>query len=76
MGIAGLLGGSALAAGRQAQKDKGQPAMHAALDHLRLAKASLENGAHDKGGHRTRALDLVNQAIAEVNEGIKYAVGH
>jgi hypothetical protein len=79
MGIAGLLSGSALAAGRQAQKpqkDEGQPAMHRALDHLRQAKTNLENGAHDKGGHRSRALDLVNQAIAEVNEGIKYAIQH
>ncbi len=74
--MASLLGAAGLAAGRQGQKDRGQPEMHAALDHLRQAKENLEKGSHDKGGHRERALDLVNQAIAEVNEGIKYAIQH
>ncbi len=73
--IAGLLGG-ALAGAHQERKDNGQPEMHAALEHLRQAKVNLEKGLHDKGGHRARALDLVNQAIAEVNEGIRYAIQH
>jgi hypothetical protein len=74
-GIVSLLGGASLAfAGWQ--KDRGQPEMQAALEHLRQAKENLEKGAHDKGGHRVRALELVNQAIAEVNAGIEYAIHH
>ena len=75
--MASLLGGAAvLAKAQPKQKDAGQPKMHRALEHLEQAKTNLQEGAHDKGGHRERALQLVDQAIAEVNEGIKYAVQH
>jgi hypothetical protein len=70
-----LLGGAGFAVA-QADKDGGQPEMHAALEHLNQAKVNLEKGAHDKGGHRVRALELVNQAIAEVKEGMQFAVQH
>jgi hypothetical protein len=33
-----------------------QPHMKAALEHLRLAKAELEQAEADKGGHRVAAL--------------------
>jgi hypothetical protein len=52
---------------------RGQPHMTAALDHLRSAQSELQSAATDKGGHRTRALELVDQAIGEVNAGVDYA---
>ena len=65
--------GIGIAAGR-ALAD--QPHMHAALKNLQVAKASLEMAANDKGGHRSKALDLVNGAIAEVKEGIEFDRKH
>ena len=50
-----------------------QPHMRAALDHLRNAKTKLEKATADKGGHRAKAIDLINQAIAEANLGIAAA---
>ena len=48
-----------------------QPNMRSALDHLKDAKRNLESATADKGGHRVKAIDYVNRAIDEVNEGIK-----
>jgi hypothetical protein len=50
-----------------------QPHMRAALNFLQNAKNSLERATNDKGGHRAKALDLVNHAIDEVNAGIAAA---
>jgi hypothetical protein len=50
-----------------------QPNMRAALAHLREAKAALQRAEHNKGGHRGKAVELINRAIAEVEAGI--AVG-
>ena len=50
-----------------------QPHMEAALRHLRDARASLERATPNKGGHRERAIDLINQAIAQVEEGERFA---
>jgi hypothetical protein len=48
----------------------GQPNMQAALGHLRAARAALARAEHNKGGHRARAMEIVNNAIAEVEAGI------
>lgn len=53
-----------------------QPEMTSALEHLREAKRALESASHDKGGHRAKALKLVNEAIAQVEEGIQYDNTH
>jgi hypothetical protein len=53
----------------------GQPNMESALSSLNAARSSLERAAHDKGGHRVRAIELVNQAIAEVEMGIQAGAG-
>jgi len=53
-----------------------QPHMHAALKQLQQAKHQLERASHDKGGHRTRAIQLIDQAIAEVKAGIHYDNAH
>jgi hypothetical protein len=50
-----------------------QPRMDSALEHLRAARAELQAAEANKGGHRERALELVNRAIAQVEEGIRFA---
>jgi hypothetical protein len=54
----------------------GQPHMEAALDNLRSARAELESANTDKGGHRGRAIELVDEAIGEVRAGIDFARTH
>lgn len=53
-----------------------QPHMHSALEALRNAKRELDEATSDKGGHRVRALRLVNQAIGEVERGVRYDRHH
>jgi hypothetical protein len=36
----------------------------------------LQHATPDKGGHRTNAMNLIQQAIVEVNRGIGYANHH
>ncbi|HLE24913.1 MAG TPA: hypothetical protein VI935_04595 [Thermodesulfobacteriota bacterium] len=50
-----------------------QPHMRAALASLQVAQSELQQAIPDKGGHRVRALELVNQAIVEVQAGIEFA---
>jgi|HubBroStandDraft_5_1064220.scaffolds.fasta_scaffold632721_2 hypothetical protein len=54
----------------------GQPHMEAALDHLQQARVSLDRAEPNKGGHRERAMELIDQAINEVNAGIEFARTH
>jgi hypothetical protein len=49
-----------------------QPRMDAALDELRAARQELERAAHNKGGHREKAIELTDRAIEHVKEGIEY----
>ena len=53
-----------------------QPEMAAAIQHLREAQQNLEAASADKGGHRVRAIQLVQQAIRETEEGIRYDNAH
>ena len=53
-----------------------QPKMREALDELRAAAASLDAAAHDKGGHRAKALELTRAAIGQVEAGIKFDNRH
>ena len=50
-----------------------QPLMKEALDHPRAARASLEHAEHNKLGHRERAIEHVDKAIAEVEAGMQAA---
>jgi hypothetical protein len=47
-----------------------QPHMNNALHALQNAQAQLQEASADKAGHRVNALNLVGQAISEVNAGI------
>jgi len=53
-----------------------QPHMRTALDHLREARAELDRADNDKGGHRARAIQLVNDAIHEVERGMQFDRRH
>jgi hypothetical protein len=53
-----------------------QPHMQAAVKQLRAARASLNKASSDKGGHRNRALALINDAIDEVERGIAFDRKH
>ena len=72
MGAAALLGGVFLAG----QVTADQPHMHKALAQLQGARAELNMAIADKGGHRVKAIELVDQAIAEVQAGIEYDRTH
>ena len=67
--LAGTLAGGILIG--QATAD--QPHMQNALDALTRAKTELITAIPDKGGHRLRAINLVNQAIMETRASIQYA---
>jgi hypothetical protein len=53
-----------------------QPHMEAALRHLKEAKEELTTAEADKGGHRAKALNLTDQAIKQVEEGVAFANKH
>ena len=53
-----------------------QPRMQAALEHLKRARTELEKADRDKGGHRENALRLTNEAIAEVERGVRFDRHH
>ena len=53
-----------------------EPHMSAALGHLEQAKAELEKATPNKGGHRERALQLVDQAMQQVRDGEAYYEQH
>ncbi|HUK12722.1 MAG TPA: hypothetical protein VLW17_05410 [Thermoanaerobaculaceae bacterium] len=50
-----------------------QPHMVRAREHLQAARSELQAAEADKGGHRVKAIALVNDAIAEVDAGIEFA---
>jgi hypothetical protein len=60
----------------QNQGSEQQPNMEAAMQNLREAQRNLQAASSDKGGHRLRALEYINRAIAETQAGIQYANQH
>jgi len=62
------------AQGQTAPRKPGRhPHVRRARRALEAAKRQLEQAAQDYGGHRAKALELVNQAIAEVDQALEYA---
>jgi hypothetical protein len=53
-----------------------QPHMQAALRALRNARQQLDAAEPDKGGHRVKAVQLVSDAIREVEAGIRFDNKH
>ncbi len=52
-----------------------QPHMAESITLLQSARAELAAATPNKGGHRERALGLIDQAIGEVRAGIAFAAG-
>jgi hypothetical protein len=50
--------------------------MERALWALRNALADLRHATSDKGGHKAAAVQLIEQAIGEVQAGIAFAAQH
>jgi len=65
--VIGLLVGSAVGSWAAIH----QPHMIAALEALKKAKMELEVAEHNKGGHRVKALELVNHALEQTRLGIE-----
>lgn len=61
---------------RQPPSPHYQPYMVDALQALHHARGMLDSSSADKGGHRVRAMALVDQAIGETQAGIDYANTH
>ena len=77
--LAVLIGLSIYSLGRPAQNREmagHEPHMSAALGHLEQAKAELEKATPNKGGHREKAMQLVDQAMQQVREGEAYYQQH
>jgi len=53
-----------------------QNRMVAARDQLRAARGELQAATADKGGHRERAIEIIDRAIGQVDEGIEFARTH
>ena len=49
-----------------------QPQMQAARRNLFEARQHLQRASSDKGGHRVRAMRLIDQALSEVEAGIRF----
>jgi hypothetical protein len=71
--VAAVGGGAGLYAGYTVAA---QPQMQSALAHLEAAETDLRQASHDKGGHRERALELVQRAQREVREGMRFDRRH
>ena len=54
----------------------GQPHMQSAMDHLKTARDELTAAEANKGGHRERAIAIVNNAIDQVQRGMDFAAAH
>ena len=61
---------------RRAAAQEYQPHMREALDALHLAERELSAATHDKGGHRVKALRLVQAAISEAEKGVRFDNTH
>jgi len=53
-----------------------QPRMRDALGYLESAREALQNADSDKGGHRVKAISLTQQAIKQVEAGIRFDNNH
>ncbi len=65
-----LVGTGAVTGSGAAFAAMAQPHMVAATNDLQSAVKDLKAAKPDKGGHRTKALGLVNQALDQVKAGI------
>jgi hypothetical protein len=63
---------SAAAQEKPAPRER-HPEIRAAIRQLETAKAGLQKyGAHDFGGHRVKAIEHIDQALAELHQALQY----
>lgn len=74
--LAAVLATGLIAAAPAAHAQVAQPHMQNAIDHLKAARHALNHAEANKGGHREKAIQFIDQAIQEVNLGIQYANQH
>ena len=72
-GSLGVAAGALLTVDLATEVAAAQPNMQDALRALNAALNSLQRAEPNKGGHRARAMTLIEQAIREVRAGIAYA---
>lgn len=60
----------------QAPPPARHPHIRAAMRDLRQAANQLGQAAHDYGGHRAKALQLVEQAEGELRAALEWAQAH
>ena len=73
-----MIGSAAVAAASVAGVDEAaaeQERMNRAIHHLRLAKEQLQHARRNKGGHREKAIRLIDEALKEVHRGKQFARG-
>ena len=47
--------------------------MRDALGHLREARQALDRAEDNKGGHKDKAIELIDKAIEQVQAGMEFA---
>jgi hypothetical protein len=75
LSIPTILTAAALATAGMGIAHADQPDMYGARNDLQQAVNSLQSAQDDKGGHRVTAINLAQQAIDQVNQGIQFAGG-
>ncbi len=71
----GVIAAGLVAGAKPALADR-QPDMQRAKSSLYDAIQALRAASDDKGGHKIKAIELIESAIHEVEEGIHYADTH
>lgn len=71
--LATLAAGGAMVAASAQGAQAYQGNMERAIGELETALRSLREATPDKGGHRERAIALIQEAMGEVQAGIDYA---
>mgnify|MGYP006196633959 CR=1 FL=1 len=68
-----LLSGVILIAAGMGYAFGAQPHMTESITFLQSARGELQAATPNKGGHREKAMELIDAAIAEVRAGIAFA---
>lgn len=69
-----IMGGSLFLLGvMTSQVMADQPHMQNAKENLRMAREELRMAESNKGGHKERAVELIDEAMDQVQQGIDYA---
>lgn len=58
---------------RNAERHEGHPVIKRGIRILKRARTVLEHGAHDFGGHRTAAIQHIDQALQQLNVALQIA---